>query len=81
MCRVGRPRRFRGILLRLVLNRRLTMLVGVVVMAPAVWLLWTDVAWESGVTDGFALIALATGGALAWTGVTGRQADWIAPDP
>jgi hypothetical protein len=80
MRRVGQSRRLRGILLRLVLNRPLTMLVGVVVMAPAVWLLWTDAAWESGVTDGLALIALATGGALAWTGVTGRQADWIDPD-
>ena len=49
-------------------------------MTPAVWLLSTGHAWESGVTDGLAYLALATGGALAWTGLTGRQPDWIDPD-
>ena len=77
---VARTRRLRGILLRFVLNRPLVVLVGLGLLAPAVWLLWTDQAWESGVTEGLALLALATGGALAWTGVAGRQPDWIDPD-
>lgn len=77
---VTHTRRLRGMLLRVVLNRPRAMLIGAAVMAPAVWLLIQDYAWESGVTDGLALLALATGGALAWTGLTGRQPDWVDPD-
>ena len=36
-----------------------------------------DYAWESGVTDGLALLAVATGIALAWAGFTGRKGDWV----
>ena len=51
--------------------------VGAAIGTPGVWLLVADYAWESGMTDGLALLTLATGVALAWTGVTGRQPDWI----
>ncbi|MBM3776676.1 MAG: hypothetical protein FJW23_00360 [Acidimicrobiia bacterium] len=73
-------RRARGRLLRLVLNRPLALAVGVLLMIPAVWLLLDDFAWESGVTDGVALLLLATGAAVAWTGLTGRRGDWVDSD-
>ena len=78
---VTNGRRLRGALLRLVRNRRLATLLGLVVMAPGLWLFFADLPWESGATDGFALLAVATGVALVWTGLTGRQADWVDPNP
>lgn len=74
-------KRFRGVLLRLVMNRALAVVTGAIVMAPGVWLLAADLPWESGVTDGVALLAAATGAALLWTGLRGRQADWVDPNP
>jgi hypothetical protein len=44
--------------------------------APGALLMMRDYEWESGITDGLALVAVATGIALAWAGVTGRRADW-----
>jgi hypothetical protein len=66
-------------LLRFVLNRPLSCTAGVLLMAPGVWLLAYDYRWESGVTDGLSLLAVASGAALAWSGLTGRQSDWIEP--
>ena len=66
----------RGVLLRLVLNRPLAIAVGAAIAAPAALLLAADYAWETGATDGLALLALATGIAVAWAGVTGRKPDW-----
>src|SRR5262245_23466062 len=77
---VARGRRIRGVLLRLVLNRPLAIGVGVALVVPAVYLFVVDVSWESGVSDGVSLVALATGAALIWTGMSGRRADWIDPD-
>lgn len=74
-------RRLRGVMLRFVMNRPLAVVAGAIVMAPGVWLLLADLPWESGVTDGVALLAAATGAALLWTGAAGRQADWIDPNP
>jgi len=71
-----RPRRLRGILLRLVLNRPAAIATGAAIAAPGVVLLTHDYRWESGATDGLALLSVATGFALAWAGITGRQADW-----
>lgn len=68
-------------MLRFVMNRPLAVVAGAIVMAPGVWLLLADLPWESGVTDGVALLAAATGAALLWTGAAGRQADWIDPNP
>lgn len=72
-----RGRRVRGLLLRLVLNRPIAIGVGVLVAFPAVMLLLSEYSWETGATDGLALLALATGIALVWAGVTGRQPDWV----
>ena len=73
-----RARRLRGALLRLVLNRPLAIVVGALIASPGVLLMSRDYTWESGVTDGLALIAVATGIALIWAGMTGRKADWEA---
>jgi hypothetical protein len=49
-------------------------------LLPGLWLFRTDQRWESGATDGVALLLVATGAAIAWTGVTGRRGDWVDPD-
>lgn len=72
-----RARRLRGLLIRVVLNRPLALLVGGVVAAPGIFLLAGDYVWESGMTDGIALVTLATGAAIAWAGLAGRTADWV----
>ncbi len=36
-----------------------------------------DAAWESWITDGVALVSVATGIALIHTALTGRRADWV----
>jgi 4-amino-4-deoxy-L-arabinose transferase-like glycosyltransferase len=72
-----RARRLRGLVLRLVLNRRAAIAAGVVLAAPGALLMSRDYAWESGVTDGLALLTVATGIALAWAGTTGRKGDWV----
>jgi hypothetical protein len=58
------------------LNRPLAIAAGAAVAAPGAVLLARDYAWESGATDGIALLTLATGIALAWAGITGRREDW-----
>ncbi len=72
-----RARRLRGTLLRLVLNRPLAIAAGVALALPGVTLLVGDYAWETGATDGLALVAFATGIALVWAGVSGRRPDWL----
>ena len=72
-----RGRRLRGLLIRLVLNRPLAILAGLTLAAPGVLLMLRDYEWESAITDGLALVVLATGIALAWAGLSGRQPDWV----
>jgi hypothetical protein len=76
--RAVRARRLRGWLLRLVLNRPAAMIAGALLAAPGAWLIANDYSWESWMTDGLALVTLATGVALAWAGLTGRRSDWTA---
>jgi hypothetical protein len=71
-----RARRIRGVLLRLVLNRPLAIAIGIAIALPGALLLLNDYTWENGVTDGLSLIALATGIAIVWAGIAGRQPDW-----
>jgi hypothetical protein len=47
------------------------------VALPGIVLMARDYPWETGVTDGASLLAVATGAALAWAGLSGRRADWI----
>jgi hypothetical protein len=74
---MARARRLRGVLLRLVLNRPLAIGLGCIVAAPGALLLARDFRWENGITDGLALLSLATGAAIIWTGLTGRKPDWV----
>lgn len=69
--------RLRGRVLRATLRRRTAFFLGVVTAAPAVWLMSIDAPWESWITDGLALVAVATGIALIHTALTGRRADWV----
>ena len=68
-----------GDLLRLALARPAAITLGVVLLAPALWLLATSQPWENAATDGLGLVAGATGAAFLISGLTGRQADWIDP--
>ena len=70
-------RRARGTLLRLVMDRWLSIGLGLVLLAPGLWLIVADYSWESGLTDGFGLLAVATGSALLLAGLGGRRPDWI----
>jgi hypothetical protein len=69
-------RRVRGLLLRVVLKRPLAVSLGCAIAAPGLLIVWRDYAWETGVTDGLALLALASGAALAYAGLSGRRPDW-----
>jgi len=73
-------KRLRGSLLRFVLKRPAAITLGLVLTAPAVWLLVQDFPWESPVTDGLGLIAGATGVAFLLAGIGGRRPDWIEPE-
>ena len=70
-------KRVRGFLLRLVLKRRAAIVLGLLLIAPSVWLLAEDLSWESALTDGLGLVVGATGVALLFAGIGGRRPDWI----
>lgn len=75
-----RWRRLRGIILRLTRQRGLAVTIGLLLAVPAAWLEFSgryDAWWLSGVS----LIALATGVALTWIGITGASPDWVEPVP
>jgi len=69
-------RRTRGMLLRLVRRRGLSMVLGAVLIAPAAWVEFgaNDAPWW---LQGASLIVGATGLALFWTGLTGPSPDWV----
>jgi hypothetical protein len=72
-------RRVRGVLLRLVRQRRASIIAGTALAAPALWVelsSQSDAWW----VDGLSLILLATGIALIWTGLTGVSPDWVDDD-
>jgi hypothetical protein len=69
-------RRARGVLLRLVRRRMLTLAVGLCLSIPAAWAEFSgrfDAWWVAGLS----LVAGATGVALIWTALTGTRPDWI----
>jgi hypothetical protein len=73
-------KRLRGWLLRLVLRRPVSIVLGIVLLAPSLWLLTVDYKWETAATEGLGLILGATGAALLLVGIGGRRPDWIDPD-
>ena len=72
-------KRLRGSLLRLVLKRTVAVVIGMTLLTPAAWLLFQDLPWETGITDGLGLIVGATGLALVLAGIGGRRPDWVEP--
>jgi hypothetical protein len=70
-------KRLRGSLLRFLLNRPAAISLGVLMTAPALWLLIQDLPWESPITDGLGLVVGATGVAFLLVGIGGRRPDWI----
>lgn len=73
-------RRLRGWFIRLALNRVVSVLLGLALLAPAAWLFFRDYPWEGPVTDGLQLVLGATGAALLFAGLGGRRPDWIEPE-
>jgi MFS superfamily sulfate permease-like transporter len=70
-----RSRRLRGAILRLVLRRWPAIVVGSLLLAPAIAMPWTQPRWPRPV-EALAWIAGATGIALILAGLGGRQPDW-----
>ena len=70
-------RRLRGFVLRRAYSRRAAIAAGLALVAPAGALWLFDFAWESGLTDGLALVLGATGFAFVVAGIQGRTADWV----
>jgi hypothetical protein len=60
-----------------VLSRPLAIGAGILLAAPALWLLIGDYRWENAATDGAGLVAGATGIALVLAGLGGRRGDWV----
>jgi hypothetical protein len=60
-----------------VLKRPVAIGIGLILVAPAAWLLVQDLPWETAVTDGLGLIVGATGAALLVAGIAGRRPDWL----
>jgi hypothetical protein len=59
------------------LNRTLSIVLGLILLAPAVWVWLGGYRWETPVTDGLGLLFGATGAALLFAGIGGRRPDWI----
>ena len=60
----------------MVLNGPAAVALGCAIAALGLLLVWRDYPWESGVTDGLSLVAVATGVAIAYAGLSGRRPDW-----
>ena len=69
-------RRVRGLILRLVRRRALSVALGLALAVPAAYLelIANDVSWW---VDGLSLVVGATGLALVWSGLTGVRPDWV----
>ena len=63
--------------MRLVLRRPAAITLGLCLLAPAVYLMAFNLPWETGATEGVALILGATGAALLLAGIGGRRPDWV----
>jgi hypothetical protein len=68
--------RVRGVLLRFIRRRPAAIAVGLLLVIPSAWVELSGRA-TSWWIDGIALVAVATGLALLWTGLTGLSPDWV----
>jgi len=68
--------RVRGTLLRMVRRRSLSVVVGALLVAPAVWVEVSSagVPWW---VEGVSVVMGGTGAALIWAGVRGPRPDWL----
>jgi presenilin-like A22 family membrane protease len=66
-------------LLRLVRRRALAIVVGLALAVPAVWI-EVSRRYDAWWVQGMALVLLASGLAVLWTGITGPSPDWIDED-
>src|SRR5262245_37322371 len=68
-------RRTRGMMLRLARRRTVAVVIGAALALPGLWveLAGHGAPWASGI----ALLAVATGLALIWSGVAGIKPDWV----
>ena len=69
-------RRARGAVLRVVRRRTLSIVLGLLLIVPAVWVQYGG-RYDTWWLEGISLIAGATGVALVWNGLTGTKPDWI----
>jgi len=72
-------RRARGLLLRFVRRRAAAVIVGAVLVVPAVWI-ESSGRFDAWWADGLALVLGATGAAIVWTGVVGVRPDYVDPE-
>ena len=69
-------RRLRGLVLRLAYHQKFALVFGVIFLAVAFWLAVNDYSWEGSFSSGFGMIIGATGMALVFMALSGRQPDW-----
>ena len=69
-------RRLRGLVLRLAYHQKFALMFGVFCLAAAFWLATNDYSWEGSFSSGFGMIIGATGVALVFMALSGRQPDW-----
>ena len=69
-------RRLRGLLLRLAYHRKFALVSGAACLVGAFWLAANDYSWEGSFSSGFGMIIGATGMALVFMALSGRQSDW-----
>ena len=69
-------RRLRGVILRLVRRRALSITIGLLLAVPAAWVQLSG-GYDEWWIEGLSLVVGATGIALAWTGLTGPSPDWL----
>jgi ABC-type transport system involved in cytochrome c biogenesis permease component len=69
-------RRSRGAILRLVRQRRLAMVLGLVMIGPSAYIQFGS-RFDTWWLEGLSLVVGATGLALLWTGLTGVGPDWV----
>jgi ABC-type uncharacterized transport system permease subunit len=63
-------------LLRLVRRRAIAIVVGLALAVPAAWIEFSG-RYDAWWVHGLALVLLASGLAVLWTGITGPSPDWV----